>query len=120
MDLYEKRGKRYYKAAEWVKMDSFPLGSHLVQVDKGSTMRLFKIAPARAEILAAVHEVRHEVAQEISQSVKASRAAGWTDRDWKRFQKEFPTGLRVLTIPCALDVVDALVRAIVERMEAGK
>lgn len=52
--IYQKIGRRYKQVGEYMQFDCFPLGAHLLVVQKGSTSYLHNVEPDKAGVLAAM------------------------------------------------------------------
>ena len=52
--IYQKVGRRYKQVGEHMQFDCFPLGAHLLVVQKGSTSYLHNVEPDKACLLAAM------------------------------------------------------------------
>ena len=52
--IYQKVGRRYKQVGEYMQFDCFPLGAHLLVVQKGSTSYLHNVEPDKAGLLAAM------------------------------------------------------------------
>ena len=52
--IYQKVGRRYKQVGEYMQFDCFPLGAHLLVVQKGSTSYLHNVDPDKAGLLAAM------------------------------------------------------------------
>ena len=52
--IYQKVGRRYKQVGEYMQFDCFPLGAHLLVVQKGSTSYLHNVEPDKAGVLAAM------------------------------------------------------------------
>ena len=111
MDLFEKRGQRYHKVAEWIAMDSFPLGATLVEVQRGSQMRTHRIEPDRAAVMVAIREHRQEIIQAI-QAIERKPSTGWTAKEWERYRREFGDSLRCIQGVSAAEILDRIETAI--------
>ena len=52
--IYQKVGRRYKQVGEYMQFDCFPLGAHLLVVQKGSTSYLHNVEPDKAGVLVAM------------------------------------------------------------------
>ena len=52
--IFQKVGRRYKQVGEYMQFDCFPLGAHLLVVQKGSTSYLHNVEPDKASLLAAM------------------------------------------------------------------
>ena len=52
--IYQKVGRRYKQVGEYMQFDCFPLGAHLLVVQKGSTSYLHNVEIDKAGMLAAM------------------------------------------------------------------
>ena len=64
---YEKRGRRYVPVSEYDSeyLDSFPKGTHLVDVYPGGSSRRFNINPAYAPMIAAARVAEDAISKSI-------------------------------------------------------
>lgn len=117
---YEKRGRRYVPVSEYDSdyLDSFPKGNHLVMCYPGGRTTRYNIDPAHAPMIAAARAAEGAMSEIIRQaSEMRPQKALLTDgqrRAWRRLAKEFGDDLAALTIPCARDIVDAGIRAMID------
>jgi len=75
--LYQKRGRRYYPAAEYAP-DSFPSGHHLVICVPGMRVTRYRIDPPYADLLAAAEAARMAMEKAL---VNEGRSYGHLQRE---------------------------------------
>lgn len=117
---YEKRGRRYVPVAEYDSdfLDSYPKGTHLVMCYPGGRSTRYHIEPNHAAMIAAGRAAENAMSEIIRQASemrpqKALLTEGQR-RAWRRLAQEFGDDLAALTIPCARDIVDAGIQAMVD------
>lgn len=120
---YEKRGRRYIPVAEYDNelLDSFPKGTHLVMCYPGGSSRRFNIDPHYAAMIAAGRVAEDAIstavmkASEIQPKRKAMTDA---ERDaWNNLIEVWGEEARSLVRPCARDVAEAGVKAMMEEAD---
>ena len=56
--VYQKVGRRYKEVGQYLQFDCFPLGTHLLVVQKGSTSYLYNVEPDKAGLLSAMKQAK--------------------------------------------------------------
>jgi hypothetical protein len=115
--FYVKKGRRYVPHSTYSPefCDSFPKGTHLVDVYPGGTSRRFNIDPAYAPMIAAGRVAEDAMSRAISQASelrpqRTPLTQGQRDA-WRRLAKEFGDELATLSMGCARDIAEAGVKA---------
>ena len=118
--FYVKKGRRYVPHSTYSSefCDSFPKGTHLVDVYPGGTSRRFNITPAHAPMIAAGRVAEDAMCRAISRASELRpRQTPLTEgqrRAWKKLAKEFGEELATLQIGCARDIAEAGLQALQE------
>jgi hypothetical protein len=121
--FYEKVGRRYVPVAEYdnVLLDSFPKGTHLVDVYPGGTSRRFNIDPAYAPMIAAGRVAEDAMSRAISAASELRpRQTPLTEgqrKAWKKLAKEFGDELATLNIASARDIAEVGIKAQMEEAD---
>jgi len=111
--FYVKKGRRYVPHSTYSSefCDSFPKGTHLVDVYPGGSSRKFNIDPAYAPMIAAGRVAEDAMCKAIAKaSEMRPRSTPITEgqrRAWKKLAKEFGDDLATLQINCARDIAEA-------------
>jgi len=115
--FYVKKGRRYVPHSTYSPefCDSFPKGTHLVDVYPGGTSRRFNIDPAYAPMIAAGRVAEDAMCKAISQASelrpqRTPLTQGQRDA-WRRLAEEFGDDLATLSMGCARDIAEAGVKA---------
>jgi hypothetical protein len=115
--FYVKKGRRYVPHSTYSPefCDSFPKGTHLVDVYPGGTSRRFNIDPAYAPMIAAGRVAEDAMSRAISQASelrpqRTPLTQGQRDA-WRKLAKEFGDELATLSMGCARDIAEAGVQA---------
>ena len=122
--FYVKKGRRYVPHSTYSNefCDSFPKGTHLVDVYPGGTSRRFNIDPAYAPMIAAGRVAEDAMCRAISKASELRpQQTPLTEgqrKAWKKLAKEFGNELATLNISSARDIVEAGIKAQIE--EANK
>ena len=122
--FYIKKGRRYIPHSTYSTefCDSFPKGTHLVQVYPGGSSRRFNIDPAYAPMIAAGRVAEDAICQAISKAseMKPQRTpiTEGQRKAWKKLAKEFGDELATLNMSCARDIAEAGIKA--QMAEADK
>ena len=122
--FYIKKGRRYVPHSTYSSefCDSFPKGTHLVDVYPGGSSRRFNIDPAYAPMIAAGRVAEDAICQAISKAseMKPQRTpiTEGQRKAWKKLAKEFGDDLATLSISCARDIAEAGIKA--QMAEADK
>ena len=115
--FYIKKGRRYVPHSTYSNefCDSFPKGTHLVDVYPGGSSRRFNIDPAYAPMIAAGRVAEDAMSRAISEaSEMRPRQTPLTEgqrKAWKRLAKEFGDELCTLNINSARDIAEAGIKA---------
>jgi len=122
--FYVKKGRRYVPHSTYSNefCDSFPKGTHLVDVYPGGTSRRFNIDPAYAPMIAAGRVAEDAMCRAISKASELRpQQTPLTEgqrKAWKKLAKEFGNELATLNISSAKDIAEAGIKAQME--EANK
>jgi hypothetical protein len=115
--FYVKKGRRYVPHSTYSSefCDSFPKGTHLVDVYPGGTSRRFNIDPAYAPMIAAGRVAEDAMSRAISQASelrpqRTPLTQGQRDA-WRKLAREFGDDLATLSMGCARDIAEAGVQA---------
>lgn len=120
---YIKEGRKYVPVSEYDNdlLDSFPKGSHLVEVYPGGSSRRFNIDPNYAAMIAAGRLAENTISQAL---MKASdlrpKRAPLTEGQhaaWENLVKEFGEEARCLEWPSARDACEQAVKAMQEEAD---
>ena len=115
--FYIKKGRRYIPHSTYSPefCDSFPKGTHLVDVYPGGSSRRFNIDPAYAPMIAASRVAEDAICRAISKAseMKPQRTpiTEGQRRAWKKLAKEFGDELATLNMSCARDIAEAGIQA---------
>ena len=115
--FYVKKGRRYVPHSTYSNefCDSFPKGTHLVDVYPGGTSRRFNIDPAYAPMIAAGRVAEDAMCRAISAaSEMRPQRTPITEgqrKAWKKLAKEFGDELATLNMGCARDIAEAGIQA---------
>jgi hypothetical protein len=117
--LYRKEGRKYVPCAEYSPevMDSMPEGSHLVVVQPGIKSIRYSVQPAFAPVMAVIALHRDLLAKAASEATRPRPMRKLTPREhraWQAYQAATGNDSLTLTTGCAMGIVDALERAILE------
>ena len=121
--FYIKQGRRYVPHSTYSTefCDSFPKGTHLVDVYPGGTSRRFNIDPAYAPMIAAGRVAEDAMSRAISKASELRpRQTPLTEgqrRAWRKLAKEFGDELATLNINSARDIAEAGIKAQMEEAE---
>lgn len=121
--FYRKVGKRYQPVAEHDNelMDSFPKGTHLVMCYPGGSSRRFNIDPDYAAMIAAGRVAEDAISTALTKAteVKTTRKAMTQEEidAWNNLIDVWGEEARSLIRPCARDVAEAGVKAMMEEAE---
>jgi hypothetical protein len=117
MIFYVKRGRRYVPHSMYSSefCDSFPKGTHLVDVYPGGSSRRYNIDPDYAPMIAAGRVAEDAMSRAISQAseLRPQRVpiTEGQRRAWRRLAREFGDELATLNMSCARDIAEAGIRA---------
>lgn len=121
--FYVKKGRRYipYSTYSTEFCDSFPKGTHLVDVYPGGSSRRFNIDPAYAPMIAAGRVAEDAISRRLMAiSDLRPRTAPMTPGQiaaWENLVKEMGPEARMLEWPSAREVCEAGVKAMAEEAE---
>lgn len=121
--FYVKKGRRYVAHSTYSNefCDSFPKGTHLVDVYPGGTSRRFNINPAYAPMIAAGRVAEDAMSKAISKASELRpRQTPLTEgqrRAWKKLAKEFGDELATLNINSSRDIAEAGIKALQEEAD---
>jgi hypothetical protein len=122
--FYIKKGRKYVPHSTYSSefCDSFPKGTHLVDVYPGGSSRRFNIDPAYAPMIAAGRVAEDAICRAISKAseMKPQRTpiTEGQRKAWKKLAKEFGDDLATLSMSCARDIAEAGIKA--QMAEADK
>jgi len=122
--FYIKKGRRYIPHSSYSTefCDSFPKGTHLVDVYPGGSSRRFNIDPAYAPMIAAGRVAEDAMCRAISAASELRpRQTPLTEgqrKAWRKLAKEFGDELATLNISSARDIAEAGLKAM--QAEADK
>jgi hypothetical protein len=115
--FYIKKGRRYVPHSTYSNefCDSFPKGTHLVDVYPGGSSRRFNIDPAYAPMIAAGRVAEDAMSRAISAASelrpKQTPLTEGQRKAWRKLAKEFGDELATLNIASARDIAEAGVKA---------
>jgi len=122
--FYEKVGRRYVPVAEYDSdyADSFPMGSHLIVVKEGLTLRRYNINPDLAPMMAAGMLVKNEISDKVRKASdlrlgSESRRRPLTEEQhqaWENLIEKLGPDARQLEWPSALEITEACVEAMAQ------
>ena len=121
--FYVKKGRRYVPHSTYSNefCDSFPKGTHLVDVYPGGTSRRFNINPAYAPMIAAGRVAENAMSNAISKASELRpRQTPLTEgqrRAWKKLAEEFGDELATLNINSSRDIAEAGLKALQEEAD---
>jgi hypothetical protein len=115
--FYIKKGRKYIPHSTYSSefCDSFPKGTHLVDVYPGGSSRRFNIDPAYAPMIAAGRVAEDAICRAISKaSEMRPQRTPITEgqrKAWRKLAKEFGDELATLNMGCARDIAEAGLKA---------
>ena len=121
---YEKIGRKYVPVSEYDSdyLDSFPKGNHLVMCYPGGSSRRFNVDPALAPMIAAGRVAEDAISTAVMKATEVQpkrKAMTQAEIDaWNNLIEVWGEEARSLIRPCARDVAEAGVKAMIE--EANK
>ena len=124
MIFYVKKGRRYVPHSTYSNefCDSFPKGTHLVDVYPGGSSRRFNVDPAYAPMIAAGRVAEDVISKALMQaSDLRPKRAPLTEGQrlaWDNLVQEFGEEARTLEWPSAREACEAAVKAM--QVEADK
>ena len=122
--FYKKQGRRYIPVSEYDNevLDSFPKGTHLVDVYPGGSSRRFNIDPAYAPMIAAGRVAEDAISRALMKASdlrpKHAPITPGQQAAWENLVKEFGEDARMLEWPSAREVAEEAVKAM--QAEADK
>lgn len=124
--FYIKKGRRYIPHSSYSTefCDSFPKGTHLVDVYPGGSSRRFNIDPAYAPMIAAGRVAEDAISEVIRKATDLRMQPSSTPltpkqkKAWDNLVKEFGEEARYLQWPSAREACEAAVKAM--QVEADK
>jgi len=119
--IYKKIGRRYHPIGEYDReaLDMLPYGSHLVTVSPGVKSVRYRVDPDHAAVLAVLQEHRDELVKVVAQAGQKRSFNLLTEREkraYKAWHSIMGEELLLLEVPSAFEVVDALEKAILEKV----
>jgi len=121
--FYIKKGRKYIPHSSYSTefCDSFPKGTHLVDVYPGGSSRRFNIDPAYAPMIAAGRVAEDAMSRAISKASELRpRQTPLTEgqrKAWKKLANEFGDELATLNINSARDIAEAGLKALQEEAD---
>jgi hypothetical protein len=121
--FYIKKGRKYIPHSTYSSefCDSFPKGTHLVDVYPGGSSRRFNIDPAYAPMIAAGRVAEDAICRAISKASELRpQQTPITERQrkaWANLAKEFGNELATLQIASARDIAEAGLKALQEEAD---
>jgi hypothetical protein len=121
--FYIKKGRRYIPHSTYSSefCDSFPKGTHLVDVYPGGSSRRFNIDPAYAPMIAAGRVAEDVISKKLmAASDLRPKRAPMTPKQikaWNNLVKEFGEEARCLEWPSAREACEAAVKAMQEEAD---
>lgn len=112
--LYEKRGRRYYPAAEMVALDSLPKGDHLIVVRPGKKSLFYNIDADHASLIAAAEDAKDAMCAAIQAALALEPQRKLTRRQ-RKIMDEFikAGGFPSFSRKCAADISAAGIAALI-------
>jgi len=116
---YEKRGRRYVPVSEYNDdwMDSFPEGTHLIICYPGGVSRRYRIDPNYAAMISAGRVAEDVISDAIYKATEIHpprKAMSQEEADaWNNLIAVWGDEARSLTRPCARDIAEAGVKAMI-------
>ena len=121
--FYIKKGRRYVPHSTYSTefCDSFPKGTHLVDVYPGGSSRRFNINPAYAPMIAAGRLAEDAISRKIMDATamrpKQSPLTPGQRKAWDNLIKEFGEDARCLEWPSAREAAEAAVLTMTQEAE---
>ncbi len=121
--FYVKKGRRYVPHSTYSNefCDSFPKGTHLVDVYPGGTSRRFNINPAYAPMIAAGRVAEDKISEAIRKASdlrpKSKPLTPGQKTAWDNLVKEFGEEARQLEWPSAREACEEAVKAMQEEAD---
>ena len=121
--FYIKKGRKYIPHSTYSSefCDSFPKGTHLVQVYPGGSSRRFNIDPAYAPMIAAGRVAEDAVSKAIMRASdmrpKETPLTQEQKDAWEHLVKVFGPSARTLEWPSAREAAESAVNAMIQEAE---
>jgi hypothetical protein len=121
--FYIKKGRRYVPHSTYSTefCDSFPKGTHLVDVYPGGSSRRFNINPAYAPMIAAGRLAEDAISRKIMDATamrpKQAPLTPGQRKAWDNLIKEFGEEVRCLEWPSAREAAEAAVLTMTQEAE---
>ena len=121
--FYVKKGRRYVPTSTYSTefCDSFPKGTHLVQVYPGGSSRRYNIDPAYAPMIAAGRVAEDAISKALMRaSDMRPKSAPMTQEQidaWNRLVEVFGPEARTLEWPSAREACEEAVKAMAQEAE---
>jgi hypothetical protein len=121
--FYKKQGRRYIPVSEYDNeyLDSFPKGSHLVQVYLGGSSRRFNIDPAYAPMIAAGRVAEDAISKAVQKaSEMRPHNTPITEKQrkaWEALAEAFGSDRYYVEIPSAREIAEEGVKAMAVEAE---
>jgi hypothetical protein len=122
--FYRKVGRKYVEVSQYDDnfCNSYPIGSHLVTVEKGCAMRKMNVDPALLPLIAATELFRSELAQVIVKASDAYPSSQFIGADLAAYQtfkaSLSPDKMYYLSYPSANEVATAALSMLTKKAEA--
>ena len=121
--FYIKKGRRYVAHSTYSPefCDSFPKGTHLVDVYPGGSSRRFNVDPAYAPMIAAGRVAEDAMCRAIQKASemkpKSTPITEGQRKAWRKLAQEFGDELATLNVSSAHDVAQAGIRTLMEEAD---
>jgi len=121
--FYVKKGRRYVPHSSYSSefCDSFPKGTHLVDVYPGGSSRRFNIDPAYAPMIAAGRIAEDKISEAIRKATdlrpKRAPITPAQAAAWENLVKEFGDEARMLEWPSAREACEEAVKVMQEEAD---
>ena len=121
--FYKKQGRRYIPVSEYDNeyLDSFPKGSHLVQVYPGGSSRRFNIDPAYAPMIAAGRVAEDAISKAVQKASEMrphnTPITEQQRKAWEALAKAFGNDRYYIEIPSAREIAEEGVKAMAVEAE---
>jgi len=121
--FYIKKGRRYVPHSSYSQefCDSFPKGTHLVDVYPGGSSRRFNIDPAYAPMIAAGRIAEDKISEAIRKATdlrpKRAPITPAQAAAWENLVKEFGDEARMLEWPSAREACEEAVKVMQEEAD---
>lgn len=125
--FYVKKGRKYIPHSTYSTefCDSFPKGTHLVQVYPGGSSRRFSIDPAYAPMIAAGRVAEDAISRKIMEATEIRRNSRNKETPltpgqqaaWNKLVEEFGPDAKQLEWPSARECAEEAVKAMVKEAD---